>query len=277
MSGALAPRTSRCRHTMKWGLVRAMSGRGGHCITPVSTTPRPQTLTRDARYVERLRLCDCVSGSVRAVTGTQRRYQSSKYAESSQQPLSGLFKPTHLNRLYYGSGTVKKHLLDCMPKETSKAFVITGQSLATKTSLIKQVEEQLGSKHAGTFSKIGQHAPVKELDQATEMVMKDESIDTIISVGGGSPIDSAKVISYRLNERKQGKFLYHIAIPTTLSAAECTLGAGYTNEQGMKTGVAHPELAPHVVLYDSKFALETPPWLLMSTGMRAMDHAMELM
>ena len=154
---------------------------------------------------------------------------------------------------------------------------ITGSSLATKTELIKQVEQQLGSKHAGTFSKIGQHAPIKELDEATELVLQDESIDTIISVGGGSPIDSAKAISYRLNERKKGKFLHHIAIPTTLSAAECTLGAGYTDASGTKTGVAHPELAPHAILYDSKFALETPQWLWMSTAMRAMDHAMELM
>lgn len=36
-------------------------------------------------------------------------------------------------------------------------------------------------------------------------------------------------------------------------------------------------MAPHVILYDSKFALETPEWLLMSTAMRSMDHAMELM
>lgn len=172
---------------------------------------------------------------------------------------------------------MKEHLLECLPKESSKAFILTGNSLATKTSLIKQIEEQLGSRHASTFSKIGQHAPIKELDEATELVMKDDNIDTIISVGGGSPIDSAKAISYRLNERKKGKFLYHITIPTTLSAAECTLGAGYTDETGMKTGVAHPELAPHVVIYDSKFALETPTWLFLSTGMRAMDHAMELM
>ncbi|KAK4629105.1 putative alcohol dehydrogenase [Fulvia fulva] len=197
--------------------------------------------------------------------------------ESSQNPLSGLWKPTHLRRLYYGPNSVKEHLLDCLPTETSKAFILTGNSLATKTGLIKQVEEQLGPRHASTFSKIGQHAPVKQLDEATELVLKDESIDTIISVGGGSPIDSAKAISYRLNEKKKGRWLYHITMPTTLSAAECTLGAGYTNEDGMKTGVAHPELAPHVVIYDSKFALETPPWLWMSTGMRSMDHAMELM
>ncbi|CAK4030914.1 related to Lactaldehyde reductase [Lecanosticta acicola] len=196
---------------------------------------------------------------------------------SSQNPLSGLWKPTHLQRLHYGPNSVKDHLLECLPTESSRAFILTGSSLANKTALIKQVEEQLGDRHASTFSKIGQHAPVKELDEATALVMQDENIDTIISVGGGSPIDSAKAISYRLNEKKKGKFLYHITIPTTLSAAECTLGAGYTNEQGMKTGVAHPELAPHVILYDSKFALETPPWLWMSTGMRAMDHAVELM
>lgn len=126
--------------------------------------------------------------------------------------------------------------MESLPTESSRAFVLTGSSLANKTSLIKQVEEQLGSRHASTFSKIGQHAPVKELDEATELVLKDENIDTIISVGGGSPIDSAKAISYRLNEKKKGKFLHHITIPTTLSAAECTLGAGYTNEEGMKTG-----------------------------------------
>jgi alcohol dehydrogenase class IV len=85
----------------------------------------------------------------------------------------------------------------------------------------------LPDRHANTFSKIGEHAPVAQLDQATEQVHKDPSIDTIISIGGGSPIDSAKAISYRVKE-KTGKYLTHIAIPTTISAAECSSGAGYT-------------------------------------------------
>ncbi|KAJ9630821.1 hypothetical protein H2203_001346 [Taxawa tesnikishii (nom. ined.)] len=197
-------------------------------------------------------------------------------AESSQNPLSGLWRPSHLQQLYYGPNCVKDHLMDCLPSEKSKAFIITGSSLANKTSLIKSIESQLGSQHAGTFSDIKQHAPVAQLDEATDKVLSDSSIDTIISVGGGSPIDSAKAISYRLNE-KSGKFLHHIAIPTTLSAAECTPNAGYTNADGKKTGVAHPECAPHAILYDSKFALETPPKLYLSTGFRALDHAMELM
>jgi len=195
--------------------------------------------------------------------------------ESSQHSLSGVWKPTHLQRLYYGSGSVS-NLVDALKSESSRALILTGNSLATKTPLIKQVEELLGSRHAATFSKIGQHSPVKDIDEALEVVLKDDKIDTIISVGGGSPIDAAKAISYRLNERKPGNFLHHITIPTTLSAGECTFLAGYTGHDGVKTSVAHPELAPSVIIYDSQFALHTPEWLFMSTGLRAFDHAVEV-
>ncbi len=204
------------------------------------------------------------------------RRQLSTMTTSTEHPLSGLWKPTHLQRLHYGPSSVKTHLLECLPSSQSKAFIITGSSLATKTSLIKLVEDLLSSgHHAGTFSNIKQHAPVAQLDEATDTVEKDSTIDTIISIGGGSPIDSAKAISYRLRE-KTGKFLHHIAIPTTLSAAECTFFAGYTNEEGTKVGVGDPELAPHVIIYDAKFALETPQKLWLSTGIRALDHAVEL-
>jgi alcohol dehydrogenase class IV len=158
-----------------------------------------------------------------------------------------------------------------------QAFIITGSSLATKTPLIKQVEELLGSKHhAGTFSNIKQHAPIAQLDEATDLVAKDSSIDTLISIGGGSPIDSAKAISFRQNE-KTGKFLHHIAIPTTLSAAECTSVAGYTKSDGVKTGIGHPNVFPSAILYDASFGAHTPKDLWLSTAIRALDHAVELL
>lgn len=196
--------------------------------------------------------------------------------EATEHPLSGLWKPTHLQRLHFGPSSVRTHLLECLPSSKSKAFIITGSSLASKTPLIKQVEDLLSfNHHAGTFSNIKQHAPAAQLDEAMDALRKDSAIDTLISIGGGSPIDSAKAISYRLHE-KTGKFLHHITIPTTLSAAECTYFAGYTNEEGTKVGVGDPELAPHVIIYDSKFALETPQKLWLSTGIRALDHAVEM-
>ena len=216
-----------------------------------SRPERRHLLSQHKQNERRIRLADSeLCRSVIALPAAHKRWKSTSKIESSQNPLSGLWKPTHLQRLHYGSDSVKNYLLECLPSESSKAFIITGSSLANKTKLVKQVEKLLGSKHhAATYSKIGQHAPIKELDEATELALKDESVDTIISIGGGSPIDSAKAISYRLNERKKGKFLYHITIPTTLSAAECTIVAGYTSEEGMKVAVSSPQIAVHVILY----------------------------
>jgi hypothetical protein len=58
--------------------------------------------------------------------------------------LSGTWLPTYLKALHYGSGTVDKHLVSSLPSEKSKAFIITGNSLATKTDLITKVEKLLG-------------------------------------------------------------------------------------------------------------------------------------
>ncbi|KAK7610607.1 hypothetical protein BKA81DRAFT_386552 [Phyllosticta paracitricarpa] len=196
--------------------------------------------------------------------------------DATTNPLSGLWRPNHLEKLWYGPGSVDKHLIESLPKDSTRVFIITGSSLATKTQLVKQVEALLGQKHAGTLANIKQHAPIAQLNEATDVILKDPDVDTLVSIGGGSPIDTAKAISYKVHERV-GKYLYHITIPTTLSAAECMFNAGLTQEDGVKTSLGHPELVPHVIVYDSKFALETPPKLWLSTGFRALDHAMELM
>ncbi|KAL1988832.1 hypothetical protein VTN96DRAFT_7716 [Rasamsonia emersonii] len=196
--------------------------------------------------------------------------------KSSTSPLSGLWQPQdHLKHLYYGPGCVQKHLLDTLPSPDSKVFILTVTSIATKTPLIQQLETLLGEHHhAGTFSRIKQHGQVAEVDLATEEVAADPSIDTILSVGGGSSIDSAKTISYRMFERR-GKFLTHIAIPTTLSAAECTAAGGYTKADGVKTGFAAPGMGISAIFYDAEFARYTPAKLWLATGMRAVDHAVE--
>lgn len=158
-------------------------------------------------------------------------------------PLAGLFRPeTHLRGLFYGSGCVRSHLRSMLPSAASRAFVITGTSLYNKTSLIQELEQLLGVNHAGTFAGIKQHGQFTDVDTAFAHMTKvstQQTIDTIISVGGGSPIDSAKTLSY-WSQQASGEFLAHIAIPTTLSAAECTAGGGYTNKEGVKVGFMCP-------------------------------------
>ncbi|KAK5059833.1 hypothetical protein LTR84_009716 [Exophiala bonariae] len=196
--------------------------------------------------------------------------------EASLQPLIGLYRPHNLGGLYYGPDVVRNQIRSVLRSETSKAFIVTGCSLATKTPLIADLETLLGPEnHAGTFSGIKQHAGATELEELTELVTQHNAIDTIISVGGGSPIDSAKAIIFRVHQKTQ-QWLTHITIPTTLSAAECTIIAGYTGYDGVKTSVSHPKLYPSYIFYDPKFGLHTPPRLFLSTGIRALDHAVEI-
>jgi hypothetical protein len=63
--------------------------------------------------------------------------------ESIQQLGSGEWLPIKLKALYYGPQSVEKHLISSLPSPNSKAFIVTGNSLATKTGLIKQVEQLL--------------------------------------------------------------------------------------------------------------------------------------
>jgi alcohol dehydrogenase class IV len=113
---------------------------------------------------------------------------------------------------------------------------------------------------------IGQHAPLAEIDAGVETV---RGADAIVSFGGGSAIDAAKIISVRVGG------LPHLAVPTTLSVAELAAGAGFTNEAGDKAGMRDPGLMVQTVVYDPELTLLTPMELWLSTGIRALDHAVE--
>lgn len=67
-----------------------------------------------------------------------------------------------------------------------------------------------------------------------------------------------------------------IAIPTTLSAGELTTGGGATDERVQrKFSHANPRMIPKVVIFDPAPSVHTPLWVWLSTGVRALDHAIE--
>jgi maleylacetate reductase len=67
-----------------------------------------------------------------------------------------------------------------------------------------------------------------------------------------------------------------VAIPTTLSGAEWAHRVGVTDEGlGRKRGFADPSTVPPVVILDPQATVYTPETLWLSTGIRALDHAVE--
>ncbi|PWN35674.1 Dehydroquinate synthase-like protein [Meira miltonrushii] len=197
------------------------------------------------------------------------------------------YTQTFLKRVFWGPNCLESALPDALSlvSKNKKALIITGRSLDKKTDVVRQVEKVLGPAHAGTFANIGQHAPIADIRQVVEQV-RQQKADVLVAVGGGSPIDSAKAVAFLLQQENaeqhkpasdERDFLPIIAIPTTLSVAETTQNAGYTSEEGNKTGASHPAIVPRVIIYDAALTLATPERLWLSSGMRAVDHAIELL
>jgi maleylacetate reductase len=169
--------------------------------------------------------------------------------------------------VHFGAGALEN--LEEEARSYGRAFVITGRSLNERTPLISRVEAMLGGRHAGTFAGIGQHTPGGAVEQAA-VEAELAAADLLVSVGGGSVIDGTKAVARELGYPRQ------VAIPTTLSGAEWANRAGVTDERsGRKRGFADPKTVPRVVILDPEATLFTPEKLWLSTGIRALDHAVE--
>jgi len=192
---------------------------------------------------------------------------------TNQTPTSGTYVPTILRRVEYGIGSLSK-LADVLRElSISKPFIITGNSLATKTDVIEQVKKAAGTEIGAVFASIKQHAPIQDIKKAVDELKKSKS-DGIIAVGGGSPIDASKIVVSFYKE-ETGTLLKLISIPTTLSAAELTILAGYTSEEGKKQLKKGSEIGSSALILDANLSLSTPNRLWLSTGIRALDHCVE--
>ncbi len=137
--------------------------------------------------------------------------------------------------------------------------------------LLMTTRSLLGRKlpvEATATTTVGQHAPIADVNAAVTRAREAE-VDGVVSFGGGSAIDAAKIVAVQLGG------LPHVAIPTTLSTAELAAGAGFTDETGTKGGMRDVRLLPSAVIYDPELTLDTPMDLWLSTGIRALDHAVE--
>ncbi|XP_006461160.1 hypothetical protein AGABI2DRAFT_192693 [Agaricus bisporus var. bisporus H97] len=183
----------------------------------------------------------------------------------------------HLKGLFYGPGCVKTALPELLKTlGITRALVLTSKSVLFKTDTARRVEELLRTCNAygATFHQIQQHSPISDILAASK-VLEENGCDGIVTVGGGSCIDAAKTLLYLYQQEKGGNMLNQIAIPTTLSAAEYQMGAGYTNNEGQKVAVSSPNLIPGGIILDAEMTLGTPERLWLSTGIKSLDHAVE--
>ncbi|MFC7365217.1 MULTISPECIES: iron-containing alcohol dehydrogenase [Bhargavaea] len=131
--------------------------------------------------------------------------------------------------------------------------------------------------------------PTDDYVAETLRIFGEEHCDLVISLGGGSCIDTAKAVSILatnggyIGDYMGGKKLAeqrpvpHIAIPTTAgTGAEATDATVITNiTTQVKMMIKQPALMPEAAIVDPLLTLSTPPNVTAATGVDALSHAIE--
>jgi maleylacetate reductase len=190
-------------------------------------------------------------------------------------------------------------LAETLPREVADAtrvVLVTTRSLA-EGALATAAAAAIGDRLAGTFAAMRAHSPVEDV-LALAALLREAEADLVVALGGGSVIDGCKVACLAVwrGIGEPGALVAAaasrgaapgnwdgappspriVAIPTTLSAAEFAPHAGYTDlAAGRKHRALDPWMVPRAVILDPAATLSTPADLLLSSGIRALDHAAE--
>lgn len=204
--------------------------------------------------------------------------------------VKGRFQPPSRQIVSYGQPVAE--ILPQLMKEfwAVQAVFVTNSSLSKDGGIGSSIVAALGDTCVGRVDGIRANSPRSDVIRVTD-ALRNKGIDAVVALGGGSVVEAVKASRICLTNNvgdpddmdrlKRATTAasprpYFISIPTTLSAAEFTQFAGITNERtGVKDAFHHPDLAPDAVILDPAMTLQTPEHLWLSTGLRALDHAIE--
>jgi maleylacetate reductase len=202
-------------------------------------------------------------------------------------------------RIAFGSPAADALLSEIARCGARRVFVTSTRSLARQDNgPLQRIERALGGAHVGTYPAIRSHSPREDV-VAGAAAARAAGADLIVAVGGGSVIDATKAMLLCLwlhletvdaMEPYRSGFdrgynpaiapptdpVRMVSVSTTLSASEFTDSAGVTHSAtNTKQSFRHRLFAPRCVILDPAATLDTPQWLLLCTGIRAVDHAVE--
>ena len=211
---------------------------------------------------------------------------------------SGTMVFTAMNRVIFGRPAAEAIVAEADRLGAKRVFVLTGRTLNTKTDEIDKIRTALGARFAGVHDQMPSHSP-RDAVVACANAAREAATDLLVTFGGGSVTDGGKAVTICLEhgikdadgleafrtvvengKRRIPEFrapkVRQIAVPTTLSAGEFNARAGITDSRlKLKQSFVHPGIVPESVILDPAVTLHTPAWLWLSSGVRAVDHAVE--
>jgi alcohol dehydrogenase len=174
-----------------------------------------------------------------------------------------------------------------------RIMLVSGRRTAASARVMRTIEA-LGNRVALRFCDVPAHSD-EDLVMASAQAARDNDIDGLLAIGGGSASDTAKAIAIVLAEgghiadhanvfyppdRYEQKVLPRpklpiIAVPMTASAAEVTPGLGIRARDGHKLVFWDANVVPRTIVLDAELCLDMPVRVLASTAINAFAHCVE--
>lgn len=215
--------------------------------------------------------------------------------------MRGVFRNSLQHTVRFGGGSLSE--IGAIVEEAggTRPYLVTSRSVAKNTNAIEVIKESLKGQLVGIFDQTVAHVPQSTVLAATEAA-RQVNADVVISLGGGSVSDLTKMMVLGISKGIRdgagfdaarvryergaepvippipGDLIPTIAVATTLSAAEFSGFAGVTDEsRKCKDLFVGDKLTPYGAILDAELLEATPDWLLLSSGIRAVDHCVEVM
>ena len=193
----------------------------------------------------------------------------------------------------FGAGRIKELAEACRAFGIARPLLVTDAGVAklpitaTATGLLKEAGLPVA-----VFSDV-QSNPVESNVEAGIAAFRSGGHDGVIAFGGGSGLDTGKVIAFLSGQSRPlwdfedigdwwtradpDKIAPIVAVPTTAGTGSEVGRAGVITQESTHTKkvIFHPKMMPRVVICDPELTAGMPPSITTGTGMDALAHCLE--
>jgi len=195
-------------------------------------------------------------------------------------------------RILFGQGVIEDLAAEMKSLGGKRPLVVTDSGLM-KTDIPGRIERVLrdGGLEPAVFSDVSPNPTDQQVD-AGASAFSDHGADSIVAVGGGSPLDAGKAVQIRVNHKEPlevyddlkggdakitGELPPLVAVPTTAgTGSEVSRSAVITVASvDRKVVLFSPRLMPAVAVCDPELTYGLPPRITAETGIDALSHNLE--
>ncbi len=195
-------------------------------------------------------------------------------------------------KVYFGEGCVREYLACLAKKHGAKVLLAYGGGSIKKNGIYDEVVSVLqeAGKEIVEFSGIMANPTYAKVLEGAKLA-KDNQVDWILGVGGGSVMDCCKAVSMAAVSKKDIWDEYWakpgvidfdpmplgVIVTVAGTGSECNGGAVITNEAlKIKTGRDYPKCNPEFALMDPTYTYSVPVKQMVSGSFDTLSHIMEI-